>query len=66
MKTFPKSLSVSDMMKLGKVVKKKASTAITLRSFDLDGMGWSSAATTVELVIEKEPFGEGGFRKAYR
>ena len=34
MKTFPKSLSVSDMMKLGKVVKKKASTAIALRSFD--------------------------------
>jgi hypothetical protein len=36
---FPKSLSVSDMMKLGKVIKKTANTAIELRSFHIDGLG---------------------------
>ncbi len=63
---FPKSLSVSDMMKLGKVIKKTANTAIELRSFHIDGLGWSANAITAEFVIEKQPFGEGGLRQAYR
>lgn len=65
-KVYPKSLSVSDMLKLGKVIKRKATTLIELRSFELDPMRWSLTATTVEFNIEKDPFGMGGFRKAYR
>ena len=65
-KAYPKSLSVSDMMKLGKILKTKATTLIELRSFDLDLVGWSLTATTVEFNIEKEPFGKGRFRDAYR
>ena len=65
-KVFPKSLSVSDMKKLGKVIKKKATTLIELRTFELDPLGWSLTATTVEFNIEKDPFGKGGFRLAYR
>ena len=65
-KVYPKSLSVSDMMKLGKIIKTKAITLIELRSFDLDPVGWSLTATTVEFNIEKDPFRKGGFREAYR
>ena len=65
-KVYPKSLSVSDMMKPGKIIKTKAITLIELRSFDLDPVGWSLTATTVEFNIEKDPFRKGGFREAYR
>lgn len=65
-KVYPKSLSVSDMMKPGKIIKTKAITLIELRSFDLDPVGWSLTATTVEFNIEKDPFRKGEFREAYR
>ena len=65
-KVSPKSLSVSDVMKLVKIIKTKATTLIELRSFDLDPVGWSLTATTVEFNIEKDPFRKGGFREAYR
>jgi hypothetical protein len=63
---FPKSLSVSDMMTFGKVIKKMASSAIELRSFRMDGLGWSANASTAEFVIKEQPFEEGGFRQTYR
>lgn len=65
-KVYPKSLSVSDIMKPAKIIKTKAITLIELRSFDLDPVGWSLTATTVEFNIEKDPFRKGGFREAYR
>ena len=65
-RTFPKSLSVSDMMRLGKVIKKTANVAIELRSFHMDGLGWSANPVTAEFVMEKQPFAEGGFRQAFR
>ena len=51
-KVFPKSLSVSDMLKLGQVVQKKATTLIEMSSFELDPLGWSLTATTIEFNIE--------------
>ena len=63
---FPKSLSVSDMMRLRKVIKKTVNVAIEMRSFHIDGLGWSANPITAEFVIEKQPFGEGGFQQAYR
>ena len=65
-KVFPKSLSVSEMLKLGKVVAKKATTLIEVRSFELDPLGWSLTAATIEFNIEKDAFAKGGFREAYR
>lgn len=65
-RTFPKSLSVSDIMRLGKVIKKTVNVAIEMRSFHMDGLGRSANPITAEFVIEKQPFGEGGFREAYR
>ena len=57
---------MSEMMKLRKIIKTKATKLIELRSFDLNRVGWSLTATTIEFNIEKDPFGKGGFREAYR
>ena len=54
------------MMTFGKVIKKMASSAIELRSFRMDGLGWSANASTAEFVIKEQPFEEGGFRQTYR
>lgn len=37
-KTYPKSLSVADMMRLGKVIDKETATRVDLYSFNLDKM----------------------------
>ena len=62
-RTFPKSLSVSDMMRLGKVIKKTANVAIEMRSFHMDGLGWSANPVTAEFVIEKQPLEKEAFDK---
>ena len=54
------------MLKLGKVVAKKATTLMEVRSFELHPLGWSSTAATIEFNIEKDAFAKGGFREAYR
>ncbi|KAJ7371602.1 hypothetical protein OS493_024278 [Desmophyllum pertusum] len=65
-KAFPKSLSVLEMMKLGKVINDKSTESIELFTFDLTDMAWSSQTSTVEFSIVKEPFGKGGFREAFK
>ena len=63
----PKSLSISQMLKLGKLVKSPPGRKILrLFHFDLANMTWSDIPTTVECEIEDEPFNEGGFRSAHR
>lgn len=64
-KFVPKSLSVVEMLKLGKTIN-QTTTKIDIYSFDLNLMTWSSNPSAVDFVIEKEPFGVGGFRKAFR
>ena len=61
---FPKSLSVLEMLKMGKVLDKKCTTVITLHSFNIELMAWNIVPTAVEFVIEKEPLGVGAFRQA--
>ena len=63
---YPKSLSVLDMLKLGKVINEKTSTIISLFSFDIKEMAWSLMPKAVEFIINKEPFGSGGFREAFK
>ncbi|CAB4007574.1 transient receptor potential cation channel subfamily M member 6-like [Paramuricea clavata] len=63
--TFPKSLSVVDMLKLGKVIKEKPSTIIELSSFDINQMEWSPEFRCVEFVINPVVIGVGGFREAF-
>ncbi|XP_028413094.1 alpha-protein kinase vwkA-like [Dendronephthya gigantea] len=61
---FPKSLSVLEMLKMGKVLDKKSTTVITLHSFNIELMAWNVVPTTVEFVVEEEPLGIGAFREA--
>ena len=65
-KVFPKSLSVLEMMKLGKVINEKSTESIELSTSDLTDMAWSGKPSTVEFSLAKEPFGKGGFREAFK
>lgn len=64
---YPKSLSISQILKLGKLVKPPPGRKVlNLFHFGLQHMAWSDIATAVECQIENEPFAEGSFRSAYR
>ena len=63
---YPKRLSVLDMIKLGKVVNKHSTTAITLHSFNIHVMAWSNVPTTVEFALLQNPLGAGGFSQAFK
>ena len=66
-KAYPESLSVKDVLKLGKVIGDQiGKEPIEVFTIDIGSMGWSRNGTTVEFTIEKEPFGTGGFREAYK
>ena len=64
-KVIPKSLSVSAILNLGRVVK-SGTTMVNLNTFHLDTMVWSTVDIPVEFQISKDLLGQGGFRKAYR
>ena len=61
-KVIPKSLSVTRMLMLGKVID-KPSTLINLYRFDIDKM---LLCMIPKSDISKELLGEGGFRNAYK
>ena len=65
-KNYPRSMSVSDMMKLGKLADGKESTVINVYKFDITSMTWSQVPIVVEFKEEKTPFGSDAFRKAYK
>lgn len=65
-KVIPKSLSVLDMLKIGKVINDKETEVIELFSFNVDKLVWSRLAMSVEFSIEKESFAQGGFREAFK
>lgn len=60
----PKSISVSQMLKLGKVVE--SPEVVNLYQFDLSRMRWSTTPKAVEFNISKDLLGEGAFRRAYK
>ena len=64
-KQYHKSLSVSEMLKLGKTIK-ETTTAIDMFTFDLDGLSWSKEPERVEFTVSKTLFTSGGFREAYK
>lgn len=64
-KFMPRSLSVVEMLKLGKAIN-NTSTSVEVQSFDIKAMVWSSKPTNVDFIIDTEPFGIGGFRKALK
>ena len=62
---YPKSLSVSEMMKLGKTIK-ETTTAVDVFTFDVGALSWSKERERVEFMISKTPFASGGFQEAYK
>ena len=63
-KAYPKSLSVKDMLKLGKVICDQIGTEpIELFTFDIGSMAWSRNGTTVEFSIEKDHLVPEAFEK---
>ena len=63
--SFPKSLSVLEMLKLGTVVKNR-STPFELFEFDVHNMTWSTNSTTVNFVVDEEVLAAGGFREVFK
>ena len=63
----PKSLSVTQMLKLGKAISKTAQprTTIAISQFDLENMAWSSS-TLVNFEIQEKELGRGAFRCAFK
>eukprot|EP00112_Aurelia_sp_Birch-Aquarium-sp1_P010918 Seg2308.6 transcript_id=Seg2308.6/GoldUCD/mRNA.D3Y31 product="Transient receptor potential cation channel subfamily M member 6" protein_id=Seg2308.6/GoldUCD/D3Y31 len=62
---IPKSISISEMMKLGKAISKELTT-INLFTFDFGMQTWSTLPQVIQLSVDEEPFAEGGFRKAFK
>ena len=64
---FPKSVSVTDLLKAGKLVKPPATnvTALDLESFDVAEMNWVKCGS-LTLEIEETRFAHGAFRDAFR
>ena len=65
-KFYPKSLSIQDMLKLGKVISKRSSTVITIYKFDFVHMQWSNVPVEAEFVVAETPFASAGFRQAFK
>ena len=63
---YPRSLSISDMLKLGKINNEIATTIVKIFKFDMELLSWSKVSTTVEFYEERGPIGTGGFRKAFK
>ena len=63
----PKSLTVTQMIKLVKLIKPSGETIfVDIYPFDFTTLSWSMLPTKVEFTIEKKAIGEGGFRKAFK
>lgn len=61
------SLSIADMIKLGKIDTKQAETTVLrLFTYNMDILLWYQVPMIVEFNEQKEPFGKGGFRSAYK
>ena len=65
-KMVAKSLSVVHMLKLRKVIHDRCTDIMQLYTFDVNQMSWSRNPQEVEFAIEKEPFGIGGFWRAFQ
>ena len=63
--TFAKSVSMADLLKAGKLVKRLIPEKLVLESFNLDIMQWE-VHSTLEFQIEKVKFASGAFREAFK
>ena len=54
---YPKSLSIVDMLQLGKVVTKSPATVIEVSTFSTSSMSWSKLKRSVEFIFDKNSLG---------
>ena len=65
--SYPLSLSVSDMMRLGQINRSATTTTVVnIYNFDMENVVWSKVPVTVEFMEHKNKFGSGGFRSAFK
>ena len=62
---FAQSVSLADLMKAGKIIKKRIPDKLNLEQFDIETMVWKDHAE-MNFLIDEEPFEQGFFRKAYK
>lgn len=62
---YPRSISISDMLLLGKKVVNKEDIEFKVFAFDIGLMAWSTSKQNVRLQVADKAFAEGGFRSAY-
>ena len=64
---IPKSLSVIDRMKLGKLIgnKERSSAKVVTEKFNTENNEWSISKEVI-FETEDKAFAEGGFRMAYK
>ena len=64
--TFPKSLSLSTLLQLGKVIHPKCNEIIELylEEFSIDKREWL-LPFSVKVSVNSSPFASGGFRNAF-
>ena len=56
---------MNKMLKLGKVIT-QSTTSVYIFAFNFNEMSWSKTPSTVDFSLDKEPFGTGGFRQAFK
>ncbi|CAB3986217.1 Hypothetical predicted protein [Paramuricea clavata] len=62
---FPKSVSIGDLLKAGKLIKPPNAYIFNLEYFDVHKCIWVNAST-IKLQVEDEKFASGAFRDAYK
>lgn len=62
---FPKSVSIGDLLRAGKLVKAPKATTLNLEHFDVHACLWVNAST-LKLHIDEQKFASGAFRDAFR
>lgn len=62
---FAKSVSLADLLKAGRIIKKKAPEILHLETFNISTMQWKDY-TDMKVIIENDHFDEGAFRKAFK
>ena len=61
------SLSLSAMMKIGKVVNDSLDfIEVKVKEFHLDSMMWNEVSDSIKFSVNKEKFGSGTFRNVYK
>ena len=54
------------MLKLGKVSQNSPGTKMELHSFNIHEFAWSAVPVNIEMFLQREPLGTGGFRQAFK